>query len=223
MTKMGPPRRGHDRTCAICGAAFYAHNRSQRKYCSRACYYKTREIGQFKTCSKCKEYKPIAEFPRHRENKYQGYCQPCGLAVNAAWRSKNRPPKSGVVRFNLPKKTPEERKAAKLSFQRSYRNKNRDKVRLWNRLGMHRRKAAGQMPDKWFFSRMMCEQDARCPYCSALLPMKFEIDHKIPISRGGTNNPENLHLVCPTCNMRKNNKTHEEFIQRLKEEQRRFC
>jgi len=31
----------------------------------------------------------------------------------------------------------------------------------------------------------------------------LEIDHKIPVKHGGTNDPENLQVLCNSCNARK--------------------
>ena len=58
---------------------------------------------------------------------------------------------------------------------------------------------------------MLCAQDARCTYCGTLLAA-YHIDHKTPLRRGGTNDMENLQLLCPTCNMSKGTKTHDEFL-----------
>lgn len=33
----------------------------------------------------------------------------------------------------------------------------------------------------------------------------FEIDHIIPISKGGTYNKKNLHVICRACNRKKGN------------------
>lgn len=40
----------------------------------------------------------------------------------------------------------------------------------------------------------------------------WNIDHLLPISRGGSNAPSNLVLSCESCNLSKNNKTAAEFF-----------
>ncbi len=50
----------------------------------------------------------------------------------------------------------------------------------------------------------------RCGYCLILQrysPMIFQFDHYIPVSLGGTNDEENLWLVCGNCNNAKSDKT----------------
>lgn len=53
----------------------------------------------------------------------------------------------------------------------------------------------------------------RCFYCDVELNGKGEIDHKIPVSLGGTNSPDNLTLSCTKCNRDKHNKTAIEFLE----------
>jgi 5-methylcytosine-specific restriction endonuclease McrA len=55
------------------------------------------------------------------------------------------------------------------------------------------------------------EQQERCAYCGITLHGDYEIDHVHPLSRGGSNWPDNLVLACPSCNSSKNNKTIEEW------------
>jgi len=43
--------------------------------------------------------------------------------------------------------------------------------------------------------------------------VRFHVDHKTPLTRGGNNSPENLCCACPSCNFRKGTKTAEEFIE----------
>ncbi len=52
----------------------------------------------------------------------------------------------------------------------------------------------------------------KCSYCGMPLNGGGEVDHMLPISRGGSNDPSNLTLACRTCNRDKTNKTALEFI-----------
>lgn len=49
-----------------------------------------------------------------------------------------------------------------------------------------------------------------CYYCG--IPGKMVIEHMTPISRGGTNNIDNIVPACSSCNSRKHSKTAAEFF-----------
>ena len=49
-----------------------------------------------------------------------------------------------------------------------------------------------------------------CVYCGAT-NVPLEIEHIVPKSRGGTNRVSNLAIACKKCNLKKGNKTAEEF------------
>lgn len=54
-----------------------------------------------------------------------------------------------------------------------------------------------------------------CAYCGAFLEGVYHIDHIVPLSKGGSNWPENIQILCPKCNLTKSNKDpiiHEETI-----------
>lgn len=54
-------------------------------------------------------------------------------------------------------------------------------------------------------------QDGRCYYCGDALAGVFVVDHKTPLSRGGSNWPSNLALTCWDDNARKFVKTEQEY------------
>ena len=58
-------------------------------------------------------------------------------------------------------------------------------------------------------------QKGRCAYCGRSHRIDYlEIDHKLPVSRGGGDEVENLQLLCTSCNMRKGIQTDQEFRRR---------
>lgn len=62
--------------------------------------------------------------------------------------------------------------------------------------------------DVW---KLYDEQSGFCYYCDIPLFGSFHVDHKQPVSRGGTNRLTNLAITCATCNLRKQDKTEDEF------------
>ncbi len=51
----------------------------------------------------------------------------------------------------------------------------------------------------------------RCGYCLSpqrLVMARLEVEHVIPIARGGTDDESNLWLSCPLCNRHKSDRTH---------------
>ena len=53
----------------------------------------------------------------------------------------------------------------------------------------------------------------KCVYCGS--QKSLCLDHIVAFSKGGGDEEENLQTCCRTCNTRKSNKSHEEFLQWL--------
>lgn len=51
--------------------------------------------------------------------------------------------------------------------------------------------------------RILDAQKKRCAWCQTSIARKYHVDHIKPLSRGGSNWPANLQLLCPSCNLRK--------------------
>jgi len=57
----------------------------------------------------------------------------------------------------------------------------------------------------------------QCCYCGGVFDRAdLEIDHMLPRSRGGLNEPQNLVAACSLCNSRKRTKTPGEFLRHAK-------
>lgn len=138
------------------------------------------------------------------------------------------------------KRTPEERHVAyerSKEYHVTYRKRNREKMRLYARVyrkenrerlrqeqrenpllgamkaALHRsrRKRGTFTVEEW--TALVVQYKGRCSYCEET--RKLTIDHKLPLSRGGTNTIDNIIPACLPCNSSKRDKTEEEYRQWL--------
>ena len=62
------------------------------------------------------------------------------------------------------------------------------------------------------------QQEGKCNGCETEFPFRaFTVDHIVPQSRGGTDHPDNLQLLCGHCNSVKGNRPQEYLVARLRE------
>lgn len=87
--------------------------------------------------------------------------------------------------------------------QAKARAENRQRFRAYNTNRRAMQLAAGGTYSASDIERLYAEQDGLCRWCSEPLTDGYEIDHVIPLSRGGSNSPENLAVTCSSCNRRK--------------------
>ena len=61
-------------------------------------------------------------------------------------------------------------------------------------------------------------QNEKCNGCGEKLPLRqLAVDHIKPFSKGGSDKPSNLQLLCTPCNSMKGNGTQAQFLKRLKD------
>jgi len=95
-------------------------------------------------------------------------------------------------------------------YGRSWRRRNPEKVRKqWLRGDSIRR--ARKLNASGSFTATDIDiqyqkQGGLCWWCGKELHNKYHIDHVIPLSRGGSNYPENLVCACAHCNLSKGSK-----------------
>lgn len=112
--------------------------------------------------------------------------------------------------------TPEQRRQATAR----YFAKDPAKYRL-ERLAIAHRRRARKRAVGGTFTRvdildLYKRQGGRCVYCSVDLQHRYEVDHIIPVARGGSNWPSNLQLLCRPCNRSKSHKLPDRFAAELR-------
>jgi 5-methylcytosine-specific restriction endonuclease McrA len=61
------------------------------------------------------------------------------------------------------------------------------------------------------------EQPKVCFYCGSDCGARFHVDHFMPLTKGGAHVLTNLRIACPSCNLRKNAKLPDEWIEEITE------
>lgn len=74
-----------------------------------------------------------------------------------------------------------------------------------------RKKANGGSHTPEQIEELHSKQRYRCVGCKASIRNHYEVDHIIPVSKGGTNDISNIQLLCVTCNRSKYTKSQEQW------------
>jgi 5-methylcytosine-specific restriction endonuclease McrA len=197
-------------------------------------YYKPR-LPRIKPCVKCGTIMLLSGPGKNRR-----YCHSCSTAISAekAWNFHIRTYNykgpfhkeikcidCGIIlmaRSPLKKRCSDcQRKADNLSAIES-KKKNHIKYAAIKKIATHRRRVKARQNEGVVKQKdvlaLADQQNHRCYYCGAsffingTLEYYFEIEHKIPISRGGSNDITNVALACRECNARKGIQTEAEFM-----------
>lgn len=160
-----------------------------------------------KTCSKCRKLISTSQFyqNRARTDGLDQYCKPCRRPVSASWRTRN-----GDRHHENYRDWYRGNKAHKAEYNRSRRAEfpefhqaahSRRRQREAAEMSAEDKKASATWRRKHQFDP--------CAYCGA---KSEQTDHIVPLARGGTDHWWNLARACADCNLRKHDKTAEEFM-----------
>jgi 5-methylcytosine-specific restriction endonuclease McrA len=130
-------------------------------------------------------------------------------AISKKWRDANKErQRAGTRAWGL------QNRERRLVTNRAWRAANRV---LWRSYEHDRRARELDAPGQYTEAdilRLFDQQRGICaaPHCNTLLTVSCTVDHKLPLSRDGTNWPHNLQLLCKSCNSSKRDKTMEEWL-----------
>ena len=129
---------------------------------------------------------------------------------NAAWRAAH--PEENRIRWAAHHASHREENRA---YAVAWRAAHPEEVRTQCRNRAARRRAAPGTHTAADVAAQRTCQKGRCYYCGEKVGRRYHVDHVVPLSRGGSNGPENLVIACASCNLRKNAKLPHEFGGRL--------
>jgi 5-methylcytosine-specific restriction endonuclease McrA len=183
-----------------------------------------------KHCARCDRWLPVDDFAlaqgnRSGPHKRQAYCHWCGAEKSYEWKTLNREAKKrharksywknrekNIARCRVENMT-EEQRLTKNARQRVYRKAHPELILMLNRTRRLTEAAAGGQIDRRTVERLLALQQNRCAVCGIeLTNVAFHVDHRTPLSRGGTNEFSNLQILCKSCNLRKSGRDPIEFM-----------
>lgn len=171
-------------------------------------------MRETKICSACGVEKPATVEYFSPQRKYLNRrCKPCANAAAKAWRLANLDKARANDKVHREANADKKRATTK-AWQLANPEKQRSCAKSWYlanpqkhraksaRRRAHTRNATGSHTAA-DIARLHAEQSGLCSYCSISLPLGYHVDHVVPLSRGGSNAPDNLRLTCPRCNLSK--------------------
>lgn len=181
-----------------------------------------------KICSRCGiKYPATPEYFNRDSRKKDGITNPCKKCYSTyrkgirntfngreksaryarKWRRAN-PIKNATKQRNWKKRHPEVYKAINLREHQ----KNRERYKIYHRINQRKRRAGYGEHTEEDINRMYQNQHGKCYYCGKKVGISYHVDHVIPVSRGGSNSPDNLVIACAHCNRTKSFRMPHEWI-----------
>lgn len=206
-----------DKQCKSCGGCFPRTNQYWHKD-------KKSRDGLSYTCKKCacnKVAKWQQEHPeRKRANQFRyRNLHAEELRVREQAKRRANPEHAYEVRRAWAVANPEKVREA----SRQYAAKKPDHVTVWASKNPHKAKSIKnryRTNKKYVEGRhtsleleaLFDEQCGRCAYCGIRIDQGYQIEHLVPLSRGGTDFISNIRLTCSSCNQSKGGKMFDEWV-----------
>lgn len=224
--------RADCRTCySKYKAEYHAANREREQAKSKKRYWENREESlltskQWRERNKEKVKENNRRYREEHKEELKQYLKEYREKNKEILREKNRQfRKDNPEKVKARRKQDQERHKERIdSYARTYRKENYDQVyqviQNWKkknpeRVAIYHSDRRGRVLGAegshtlHDIEKLREEQKGHCYYCQRVT--KLTVDHKTPVSRGGSNNPDNLCLACGPCNSQKRDKTEAEY------------
>lgn len=206
--------------CGVCGKEFWLppSKVANNRHCSRECgaaHRKSEKLSRSKKCETCGQ-----EFtPRHAQLR-MGHGKYCSQKCNPSWKiaSDHAPDLRGPL--NPRWKGGRQESFARFRSSEKYRAwrseylvKNREQYRANTIKRRAIIRGCSGTHSGQDIKNILNNQKSKCAICKCSIRDGYDVDHVIPLSKGGDNGPMNLQLLCPTCNRQKGAKDPIDFMQ----------
>jgi 5-methylcytosine-specific restriction endonuclease McrA len=163
---------------------------------------------------RCRQQSEAKETHRKRQLAYASKNRLQEKARAAKWR-KDFPEKAR----ELDRRKYLKAKDAVLEYNRRYRKEHPGIISFWRKNRKGRKRASGGRITRKFVLNLFVIQNGKCLACKTeFAESGYQIDHVIPLSKGGKHLNSNVQLLCPTCNKRKSAREMDEFLKILEAE-----
>jgi 5-methylcytosine-specific restriction endonuclease McrA len=183
-----------------------ANNRDKKHQMDREYYQENKD--KIKTCAK--QYRENnLEKCRLNSKSYRERNKGILSIKKKVWANANKGKRNISTKkwvINNPEKAKE--------MGKNWRKLNLVKGRLYSHKYNSLKKQNGGVVEKSDIESLLLAQKSRCFYCDSKLG-KYEIEHIIPLSKGGEHKLYNIVLACVHCNRTKGNKHPEEFVNQV--------
>lgn len=161
-----------------------------------------------KRCSKCLRELPLEDFhvDRGHADGRASRCRRCRAEWVASRKSELVKYNAHYYRFNRERRIVEIHEYQRLHPEVKIAYRHRYRARKHQASGCHT------------FADLVAifeTQGGKCFYCKRQLASRQEghFDHVTPLSRGGSDAPDNIVFACPECNWRKHARAPDELIE----------
>jgi 5-methylcytosine-specific restriction endonuclease McrA len=186
---------------------------------------KRTKIGLYSVCKHCeilynREYRKSTDArEKHRISaaEWRSNNRDRVSAISKRWRSKNRDKvKVYKLKYSSSHRIQESKRASDWYYthneqaakqRKKWRIDNKEKYKDYYRNKCRNRRAiisgAKGTHSKEEIAIKIELQKHKCYYCGEIITNKYHVDHVVPVSRGGSNDIDNLVITCQFCNISK--------------------